>query len=102
MAFYTKDDIPGRNTFTPKESQFPVDEELFCSGLIQYYSQPVGVIVAETQVLAEQAAEMVEITYESSTVKPLFTVRQILEAGDISKISQEKVLKPIKTGIVLS
>lgn len=101
MAFYAKDDIPGRNTFTPKECQFPIDEELFCSGIIQYYSQPIGVVVAESQALAEEAAKIVEITYEPSSTKPLFTVRQILEAGNTSKITQEIVVKPTKTGIIL-
>ncbi|CAH0755277.1 unnamed protein product [Diatraea saccharalis] len=64
IAFYTANDIPGLNSFTVIED--PTDsanEEVFSSGIINYFNQPIGVIVAETQVKANEAAKMVIVRY---------------------------------------
>lgn len=98
VAFFDKDDIPGRNTFTPKEVYMPLDEELFCSGIVLYNSQPVGVIVAKSQETAELAAEMVEITYKKSRETPLYTVRDILRANAKNKIIKETSTTPKRKG----
>ncbi|KAJ8985873.1 hypothetical protein NQ317_006247 [Molorchus minor] len=44
LHFLTKMIFPEKNTFTPKESGLPIEEEMFCSGTVQYHSQPVGII----------------------------------------------------------
>lgn len=55
------------------------DEELFCSGLVKYYGQPVGILVAETQTLAERAAQLVHIQYSNNN-KPFYVdARDVLE-----------------------
>lgn len=99
VAYYDKNDIPGKNTFTPKEMFFPAEEELFCDGTVKYYSQPVGVIVATSQELADKACELVEVTYDHSTDKPLLTVREILSAGAKDRIVAEQEIKPTSKGI---
>lgn len=80
MAFFDKNDIPGENTFMPS-SLYPQNEELFCSGVVQFFSQPVGIMVCKTQKLAELAAELVEITYDLAATKPLLNVRDVLSVG---------------------
>lgn len=99
MAFFDKDDIPGKNTFTPMEILwFRKEEELFCSGVVKNFSQPVGVIVAESQALADKASEMVEITYDESKDKPLLNVRDVLSASATDRIKDDQEVKPTKKG----
>lgn len=63
-----------------------------------YYSQPIGVIVAKSQKIADKAAEMVEITYEMSKIKPLLTVRDILKANAKDRIIHERTITPKRKG----
>ncbi|KAF5294779.1 hypothetical protein FQA39_LY00263 [Lamprigera yunnana] len=79
VAFYDKGDIPGENNFTPKEEiQFSTVEEIFCSGVVKYYYQPLGIVVAKNQKTALKAAELVQVDYEAGTEIPAFTIREIL------------------------
>lgn len=98
MAFFSSKDIPGRNTFMPKEEGFEVDEEIFCSGKVQYYFQPVGVIVARNHEAATAAADLVQITYKTTEQKPLLTVRDILKANAKNKIIHEQTVTPKRKG----
>lgn len=100
-AFYDKSDIPGRNTFTPTEIFLPKDEELFCDGVVKYYSQPVGIVIANSQALADKASELVEVTYDESKQKPLLTIRDILKADAKDKIIDSEEVKPKSKGIYL-
>ncbi|CAH0625212.1 unnamed protein product [Chrysodeixis includens] len=66
IAFYTAKDIPGINSFIlPLNFVFISSEEIFASGSVQYFNQPIGVIVAETRAIAERAAKLVEATYKN-------------------------------------
>ncbi|CAH0562395.1 unnamed protein product [Brassicogethes aeneus] len=101
VAFYGKNDIPGKNTFTPKvfsELFIEMEEELFCSGVVQYYHQPIGVVVARTQELAEKAADLVDVQYGESKVKPLVSIRDVLKANRKEKIVQDRVVLPVFRG----
>lgn len=99
VAFLDKDDIPGRNTFIPKEEIIVrTDEELFCSGTVLYHSQPIGIIVAKTPEIAEVAAEMVEVTYADGKEQPLYTIRQVLKANAKDKIVHEQTINPKAKG----
>ena len=40
------------------------DEEVFADGKVQHIGQVIGIIVAETQPLAQRAAKAVKIAYE--------------------------------------
>lgn len=86
VAYFDKNDIPGKNTFVPKEANFNVEEELFCSGVVKYFFQPVGIVVAKSQKAAEDAAKLVKVNFIASDKKPLLTVRQILAADNKEKI----------------
>lgn len=64
LAFYKAADIPGENSFTPGGSTFfLVNEEVLASTKVQYHNQPIGIIVAETQHIANEAAKLVTATY---------------------------------------
>ncbi|CAG9767287.1 unnamed protein product [Ceutorhynchus assimilis] len=100
-AFFDKNSIPGKNTFTPIEGavfEQPTEEELFSSGTIKYFSQPIGIIVASSHEIAQEAAELVEITYKLSTEKPLLSIIDVLTRGDTTRIVQEHIEEPTKKG----
>ena len=40
------------------------DEEVFADGKVQHIGQIIGIIVAESQPLAQRAANVVNVTYE--------------------------------------
>lgn len=108
MACYTSKDVPGDNTFIPKNVNYPpIDhpptvypryEEIFCSGVVQFYFQPVALVVAETHELAERGARMVKVAYTSSAKKPLLNIREVLKAGAKDRIEPEASLKPTRKG----
>ena len=67
-AFFSSKDIPGKNTFYPSNMfGYVTAEEIFCSGKVLFNGQPVGIILADTFSLANYAASLVKITYESSS-----------------------------------
>lgn len=79
VAFYSAKDVPGLNSFSPVDDLFFLkNEEIFCSGEVQYYNQPVGVIVAETQHIADRAANLVDVTY-SNVKKPVIDVKEAVK-----------------------
>lgn len=99
VAFFDKNDIPGKNTFTPAgEIAVTIEEELFCSGTVLYHSQPIGIVVAKTQDIAQAAAEMVEVTYTNGNYQPLYTVREVLKAGAKDKIIHIRTINPKSRG----
>ncbi|KAJ8719961.1 hypothetical protein PYW07_012004 [Mythimna separata] len=66
IAFYTHNDIPGLNSFTPVDSPVSsMNEEVLCEGTVKYHSQPIGIIVAETQNLADRASKHVKVQYSN-------------------------------------
>lgn len=109
VAYLDKNDIPGKNTFTPRNANFPanyyppnykeiIEEKVFCSGVIQYYYQPLGMVVATSQELAIRASELVKIEYLPGKEIPLFTNREVLKAGATSRILEEGGLKATRKG----
>ncbi|CRL08602.1 CLUMA_CG021290, isoform A [Clunio marinus] len=83
VAFYSAKDIPGSNTFMPAKIMLVfAPEEIFCSSDVKFNGQPVGIILAETHELANHAAELVDITYDSSSIedkKIILTLKEALE-----------------------
>ncbi|CAH2233047.1 jg18398 [Pararge aegeria aegeria] len=75
LAFYTAKDIPGLNSFTsPDVTDLTAKEEILCSGEVRYYNQPIGIIVADTDYLANRATLMVKVTY-TNVRKPEIDIR---------------------------
>lgn len=76
--------------------------QLFASKDILFAGQPVGVIVAETQELADSAAKLVKIAYTSKR-KPVIDVREVLQSKDASRIvlrEERNATKPTGTCVV--
>ncbi|XP_072949512.1 xanthine dehydrogenase/oxidase-like [Epargyreus clarus] len=86
LAFFTAKDIPGINSFIPSVIALFSPEGLLSDGKIMYYDQPIGIIVAETEKLANRAALLVNVKYKVDKNKPIITIRDARER-DTSRIS---------------
>lgn len=76
LAFYTAKDIPGLNSFTPSDIMFfSGNEEVLADGVSKYYHQPLGIIVAETQHMANKATKYVKVTY-NNTKTPVIDIKE--------------------------
>ncbi|XP_061707826.1 uncharacterized protein LOC133518213 [Cydia pomonella] len=80
VAFFSAKDIPGPNNFLPPQVPTLITkEEIFSDGQIKYYDQPIGVIVAETDKLANRAALLVHVKYKKDTRKPVLTIAEAIK-----------------------
>ncbi|CAG2057498.1 unnamed protein product, partial [Timema podura] len=93
VRFLTAEDIPGKNSFTPALVFLFETEEIFCSGKVLFAGQPVGLIVAETQQVANMAAQKVKIEY-TNVKKPVILLREAAKSKDPNIVVLEKELKP--------
>nr|CAD7442483.1 unnamed protein product [Timema bartmani] len=93
VRFLTAEDIPGKNSFTPALVFLFETEEIFCSGKVLFAGQPVGLIVAETQQVANMAAQKVKIEY-TNVKKPVILLREAAKSKDPYIVVLEKELKP--------
>lgn len=79
--FFSSQDIPGENNFMPKAIVGGFGsgnvEEIFLSSdkPVLYNGQPVGVIVATTFHLANEAAKKVKITYKKPETRKYCAVK---------------------------
>ncbi|XP_030572036.1 aldehyde oxidase 4-like [Drosophila novamexicana] len=78
VAFYGVRDIPGDNNFNNSSFLTVEVEEIFCSGRVQYYDQPLGVIAALTHDVAVYAATLVRVTYANNQVKIYTSMNAVL------------------------
>jgi len=90
VAFYTAKDVPGKNVCLSGDQKLMMineDELLFAEKDVLYAGQPVGVMVAETHNLANEAAKLVKINYsESLKRKPVITNQDALVSQDDTRI----------------
>ncbi|XP_066250858.1 xanthine dehydrogenase/oxidase-like [Euwallacea similis] len=87
MAFFTAKDIPGINNLRVRNiSLFTVDEKLFCEDTVEYFYQPVGIIIANTHDAAIAAAALVKVKTTPPVKKPFLTIRDVLKAGATDRI----------------
>lgn len=91
--FFTKDDIPGDNNFIPPGFGPGIIEKIFADGVVEYFHQPVGVLVGSDRNKVDEAADLIEISYDAPTNPPLLYIRDILKAGATDKMTKERELK---------
>ncbi|RZF35840.1 hypothetical protein LSTR_LSTR008946 [Laodelphax striatellus] len=80
-GFYSAKDIPGHNDFMsprPAPDAGFTGEEIFASKRILFNGQALGVILAESQPIALQAAEMVNVQY-LGVKKPVLQLTDIVD-----------------------
>lgn len=100
VAFYDHTSIPGTNNVIPPQAGGIVVEELFCSGLIKYYHQPIGIVVANNHKVALEAATRVQVYYTNPTEKPLFNIADVLAAGATDRITVQTSVTATDKGIL--
>lgn len=101
LGFYTANDIPGKNSFTPtKVPIMDVDEEILCSGKVMYYGQPAAIIVADRDLTAQKAAKLIKISYSLVSKKtPLLTIDNVLESSETKeRVTNNQVIEPTEIG----
>lgn len=100
IAFYSAKDIPGNNSFTPTNVPLMIaDEEILCSKEVKYYGQPVGIIVADREKLANKAAKLVKVKYSNTTRKQVLTIEDALKSPDKSaRIINNQTVEPTNRG----
>ncbi|KAM3958780.1 uncharacterized protein ACR2FA_007186 [Aphomia sociella] len=96
IAFLTAKDIPGKNTFTPTTVPWQeFDEEILASTRVQYYGQPVGLILAISHNLAVSAARLVKVYYKNKNAMVVLSIKDALVAPDKDRrIRKEATVKP--------
>ncbi|KAL3274968.1 hypothetical protein HHI36_019743 [Cryptolaemus montrouzieri] len=75
--FFTKDDIPGDNNFVPSGFgpgvKIPIIEKIFADAIIEYFHQPIGILVGSDRNALDEAADLVKITYALPKIHLSFT-----------------------------
>lgn len=90
IAFYSAKDIPGLNSFTPTDDiMYSLDEEVFCSGDVKYYNQPLAVVVATSQSVANKAAKLVKTQY-TNVFKLVIDVKEAKTDSKRNTLYKEK------------
>lgn len=82
----------------PASGGMTVPEELFCSGTVKYYHQPVGIVVANNQTLAWQAAGRVKVYYSTPSLQPLVSIKDVLKANAKDRITHQTTIVASKKG----
>ena len=74
VDFVSAKDVPGQNTCnTTAGIPSEYNEEIFATSNVLYYGQSIGLIIADTQRHADDAAKHVKITYKNSQT-PILTI----------------------------
>ncbi|XP_045518198.1 xanthine dehydrogenase/oxidase-like [Pieris brassicae] len=100
-AFYTPKDIPGENTFTPKNVPLiMIEEEILCSGKVMFHGQPASIIVASREKTALKAAKLVKINYKTiNKNRPLLSVDDVMNSPEKStRIIKNQTIEPTDLG----
>ncbi|XP_055856280.1 uncharacterized protein LOC129919435 [Episyrphus balteatus] len=98
VKFLSAKDIPGSNSFVNTAPTFfgmLHDEEVFSAGKVKYYTQPVGMIVAESHALANFAASKVIVTYAYDNPKIFTNMEEVIEANETERMI-DVLVSPIK------
>lgn len=102
FAVLTSADIPGRNSIVIPDGVFIFKDEIFLvSEKIEYYNQPIAVVAARTQALADGATYLVKIKYKNiSQTKPVLTIKDARKAPvNENRIMRYDPISPSDRGI---
>lgn len=66
---------------------------------MKYNGQPVAIIVANREKVANRAAKLVKVNYEPSSRTPLLTVKNVLSSPEKDdRVTSDAVIEPTDTG----
>lgn len=82
VSFVSAKDIPKHRNLISYSFIPQPDEPIFADERVEYYGQPLGVMVATTQAAAAAAAAAVQVQY-ADIQQPIVTIQQALEAGQV-------------------
>ncbi|XP_075975629.1 xanthine dehydrogenase-like [Anticarsia gemmatalis] len=82
IAVLTSADIPGVNSVVRRDFLLMMEnEEFLASDKVIFFNQPVAIVVADTQVLADKMAKLVKVKYKNIPKKPIiFTIEDAIKA----------------------
>lgn len=87
IAFFSAKDIPGINSFvSTKQEGSTANEELFADEIVKFYDQPLGIVVADSEKLANRASLLVRVKYKKNKRGPLLTINEV-RAQDPSRVN---------------
>ncbi|XP_059609594.1 xanthine dehydrogenase-like [Phlebotomus argentipes] len=88
-AFFSAKDLPAEKNIYPG---MVADEEVFISSVVTSQGQTLGVILADTQYLAQRAAKLVKVEYEE--LSPLtITIEDAIEQESFFPMTPEDIVK---------
>lgn len=83
----TAKDIPGSNLVSAKDNMFfPEDESFFLEGEVKFYGQPIAMVVAESNSLANKAAGLVKLEYRGGADEVFPSMKDVLNGGPSNRI----------------
>lgn len=75
--------------------------QLFADGSVTHAGQAIGIICAETQLLAYEAAKMVKVSYtDVAKEKPIITCQDAIDSGDDSRIQEMAIVPATRKGSI--
>ncbi|KAH8359005.1 hypothetical protein KR093_003803, partial [Drosophila rubida] len=96
VAYLDAQDIPGPNNLAPHTKDdyfFKEVEQLFATGPIRYYQQPVGMLLATSNALVQRAVELVQLSYEGGAEQVLPSLKHVLAAS----AAGDRIKHPVKS-----
>lgn len=98
VAFFSAKDIPGLNSIAVAGVAQSVPEELFCSGTVKHFSQPVGILVAASHSAVYNASTLVNVKTTPPASKPLLTLQDVLTQKRTDRIAHQTSFIPKREG----
>ncbi|XP_050663962.1 xanthine dehydrogenase/oxidase-like [Leptidea sinapis] len=101
LTFLTAKDIPGKNSFVSTKVPTYTNEKILSDGKINFFDEPIGIIVAETEALANRASLMVKVTYKNDSKKPLLKIEdvRVFDPSRVSVVSSFPAIKEPGTDV---
>ena len=81
VGIFTSDDVP-----SIRRGQFILDQPIFAIGKVRYVGEPIGIVVAETEEIAEAALTQIQIKYKP--IPGIFSFEEALSKTPPSTIHE--------------